>query len=76
MNESISRAAGTRHGQELPPEDMDELIRQCDRIPVQRTTLYGRPQSDRVSCSYGASELLPVVLMTGPVPAQNRGSAA
>jgi len=76
MNESISRAAGTRHGQELPPEDMDELIRQCDRIPVQRTTLYGRPQSDRVSCSYGASELLPVVLMTAPVPAQNRGSAA
>ncbi|GIS90929.1 MAG: hypothetical protein CM1200mP20_09700 [Pseudomonadota bacterium] len=29
MNKSISRAAGTRHGQELPPEDMDELIRQC-----------------------------------------------
>jgi FO synthase len=26
MNESISRAAGTEHGQELPPEDMEALI--------------------------------------------------
>ena len=27
MNESISRAAGTEHGQEFPPEAMEELIR-------------------------------------------------
>ena len=26
MNESISRAAGTQHGQEMPPEAMDQLI--------------------------------------------------
>ena len=27
MNESISRAAGTQHGQEFPPHDMEALIR-------------------------------------------------
>lgn len=41
MNESISRAAGTLHGQELHPTDMESLISSLGRIPVQRTTLYG-----------------------------------
>lgn len=41
MNESISRAAGTLHGQELHPTDMESLITSLGRIPVQRTTLYG-----------------------------------
>jgi FO synthase len=72
MNESISRAAGTRNGQELPPEDMDELIRQCGRTPIQRTTLYGRPKQDRINCSYGAPQLLPVVAMAPPVSTDNR----
>ena len=40
MNESISRAAGTLHGQELHPKDMENLITSLGRIPVQRTTLY------------------------------------
>ena len=40
MNESISRAAGTEHGQEFPPERMDALIASLGRIPRQRTTLY------------------------------------
>ena len=31
MNESISRAAGTQHGQEFPPEAMEELIRSIGR---------------------------------------------
>ena len=31
MNESISRAAGTEHGQEFPPEAMEELIRSLGR---------------------------------------------
>ena len=43
MNESISRAAGTQHGQEFPPEQMEELIRASGRDPRQRTTLYGAP---------------------------------
>ena len=33
MNESISRAAGTQHGQEFPPEAMEGLIRSIGRIP-------------------------------------------
>lgn len=41
MNESISRAAGTEHGQEFPPEAMIELIKSIGRIPQQRTTNYG-----------------------------------
>jgi FO synthase len=41
MNESISRAAGASHGQEVPPELMRETIRAIDRIPAQRTTTYG-----------------------------------
>src|SRR6266849_1510594 len=40
MNESISRAAGTEHGQELAPERMDALIASLGRTPRQRTTLY------------------------------------
>ena len=43
MNESISRAAGTQHGQELPPAPLDALIRSLGRVPAQRTTLYGTP---------------------------------
>ena len=47
MNESISRAAGADHGQELPPEAMEEAIRAIGRTPSQRTTLYGEPPPDR-----------------------------
>lgn len=41
MNESITRAAGASHGQQLPAEAMEELIRGAGRQPRQRTTLYG-----------------------------------
>lgn len=41
VNESISRAAGASHGQELPAEHMEEMIRSLGRVPQQRTTLYG-----------------------------------
>ena len=43
MNESITRAAGTVHGQEMEPYRMDETIRSAGRIPRQRTTTYGTP---------------------------------
>jgi len=61
MNESISRAAGTTHGQELPPARMDALIREAGRQPAQRTTLYGKVDADRVHASYGAVPLAPVI---------------
>jgi FO synthase len=40
MNESISRAAGASHGQEVTPELMRETIRSIARVPAQRTTTY------------------------------------
>ncbi|MGH2949269.1 MAG: 5-amino-6-(D-ribitylamino)uracil--L-tyrosine 4-hydroxyphenyl transferase CofH, partial [Solirubrobacteraceae bacterium] len=57
MNESISRAAGARWGQEMPPERMEELIRSAGRAPRQRTTLYGDPPAGQVARSFGAPPL-------------------
>src|SRR5438876_1495849 len=57
MNESISRAAGAQHGQEFPPEAMEELIRAAGRIPRQRTTLYGEVADERRLASFGALPL-------------------
>ncbi len=57
MNESISRAAGATHGQEMPPDKMEQLITAAGRIPLQRTTLYGRPEPDRTSASHNARSL-------------------
>jgi FO synthase len=57
MNESISRAAGTRHGQELAPEQMEELIVSAGRVPRQRTTLYGAASTERRARSFGAAAL-------------------
>ena len=62
MNESISRAAGTEHGQEFAPEAMDDVIRTSGRTPAQRTTLYMAAAPDRVAASYGAPPLQPMVL--------------
>jgi FO synthase len=57
MNESISRAAGSAWGQEMPPERMERLIRSAGRVPVQRTTLYGAVPAGRVRASFGAPPL-------------------
>jgi hypothetical protein len=57
MNESISRSAGAQHGQELPPEAMEELIRSTGRVPRQRTTLYGEVADERRLASFGAVPL-------------------
>jgi FO synthase len=57
MNESISRAAGASHGQEMPPEDMEAVIRAAGRTPRQRTTLYGTPDPDRTRASFSAAPL-------------------
>ena len=57
MNESISRAAGSEWGQELPPEQMEALIRSAGRVPRQRTTTYGVPAAEQVRASFGAAPL-------------------
>jgi FO synthase len=41
MDESISRAAGASHGQEMSPAEMEAIIAAAGRIPRQRTTTYG-----------------------------------
>ena len=61
MNETITRAAGSEHGQELPPHAMEALIRDMGRNPVQRTTLYGRPPEPQVQASFQAAPLAEVV---------------
>ena len=71
MNESISRAAGTQHGQEFPPDEMEKLIRSIGRTPQQRTTLYGEVPEDRRAASFVAAELAPVIL----TPPRKRVSA-
>lgn len=41
MNESISRAAGAKNGQEVTAHEMVQIIRAAGRVPAQRNTLYG-----------------------------------
>jgi FO synthase len=57
MNESISRAAGSEHGQEMPPERMEALIRANGRVPRQRTTLYEDAPAERRAASFAAPPL-------------------
>ena len=61
MNESISRAAGTEHGQELPPEAMESLIHSIGRQPMQRSTTYGAVAREREDASRHAAPLFPMV---------------
>src|SRR5262249_1077081 len=61
MNESIPRAAGASHGEEMPPESMDALIRSLARQPWQRTTLYQRAASERIATSFAAPQLTPII---------------
>ena len=40
MNESISRSAGSKHGQEITAAELCEIIRSARRTPVRRNTIY------------------------------------
>lgn len=62
MDESISRAAGASHGQEMPPYEMEELIRALGRQARQRTTLYGEVDDLTRARGRQAAPLTPVVL--------------
>jgi FO synthase len=57
MNESITRAAGAVHGQEMPPESMETLIRSLGRVPRQRTTLYQDAPTERKAAAFAAAPL-------------------
>ncbi len=57
MNETITRSAGAAHGQEMPPETMEEVIRSIGRTPQQRSTTYGAVSESQRKASFGASPL-------------------
>lgn len=62
MNESISRAAGTEHGQEFAPEQMEAVIAAARRRPEQRTTLYQPVPAERRAASFNATALADLVM--------------
>ncbi|NKB53580.1 MAG: 5-amino-6-(D-ribitylamino)uracil--L-tyrosine 4-hydroxyphenyl transferase CofH [Rhizobiaceae bacterium] len=59
MDESITKAAGSEHGQQMTPEAMETLLARMGRPSRQRTTLYADATLDRTNASFGVSpELL------------------
>jgi len=61
MNESISRAAGTTHGQETSPQLMQELIERAGRQARQRNTLYSDASEERIRSGLIAADLLDII---------------
>ena len=61
MNESISRAAGTTHGQETSPPAMAAMIEAAGRRPRQRNTLYEDASPERIEAGRRAGELTEII---------------
>ena len=55
MSESITRAAGAAHGQQLCASDIRRLIEEAGRTPRQRTTLYGAAPADQAARAMAAT---------------------
>ncbi|CAA0087951.1 FO synthase [Halioglobus japonicus] len=60
MNESITRAAGSDHGQEWTPAQLEERIRAAGRRPRMRTTLYADASEQRHNAAFAAPPLAEV----------------
>ena len=60
MNESITRAAGSGHGQEWAPELMEAQIHAAGRQSRMRTTLYGDAAQERRNAAFNAAPLAAV----------------
>jgi FO synthase len=60
MNESISRAAGASHGQELTREEMSGLANKIGRELRQRNTLYGAVATERACKAIDSEPLAPI----------------
>ena len=65
MNESISRAAGSKHGQEITALELCEIIRSAGRVPVRRNTVYDTVD---VFDDHDPAELSPLVARTAQDP--------
>ena len=72
LHASTAKTTGASHGQELPPERMEALIRAAGRSPRQRTTLYGAAPPAQTAKSFGAAPLAPAVAL----PAGAAGAGA
>ena len=66
MNESISRSAGSKNGQEITEREMVDIIRSASKVPVRRDTLY------KTIKTYGTDEVIttsePLVSRDGQNP--------
>ncbi|NSY37250.1 5-amino-6-(D-ribitylamino)uracil--L-tyrosine 4-hydroxyphenyl transferase CofH [Leisingera sp. ANG59] len=65
MNESISRAAGSAHGQEITARELAEIIRAAGRVPARRNTIY---EIRDVYDDHDPEELAPLVDRQGRNP--------
>jgi FO synthase len=72
MNESITRAAGAVHGQEMSVARIESIIDALGRRPRQRTTLYDGVPPERESAARSASPLLPSIETPATRIAQQR----
>lgn len=57
MNETITRSAGARHGQEATPDRLESVVLAAGRTPRLRTTLYGEGPAERRAVSLSAPDL-------------------
>ena len=57
MNESITRAAGASYGQEWTPQAIEDTIRNMERLPRMRNTLYASAPKERYLSASSAQEL-------------------
>jgi FO synthase len=76
MNESITRAAGTEHGQEFAPNAMEQTIWALGREPWQRTTLYGDASAERQRAAKNAAPLVPPTVTETPAKSGMRKTPA
>jgi FO synthase len=76
MNESITRAAGTEHGQEFAPVAMEEAIRNLGREPWHRTTLYADASAKRRLAARNAPPLIDPVFTGASLKTGMRKTAA
>jgi len=65
MNESISRAAGSAHGQEITARELTQIIRAAGRVPVRRNTIY---EIRDIYDDHDPEELAPLVDRQGRNP--------
>jgi FO synthase len=73
MDETITRSAGSVHGQELSAQKIEDIIRSEGRVPFQRTTTYQTAPAERHEAALHARPILPKIEMMAkrsrPVPA-------